>query len=216
MSDGFLDWQQHDYYALLGVTRMADEEAIRKGFRRKALDCHPDRFPQDSAERQQAEQRFLQLTEARDTLLDPLRREAYDQQQELVQQSYLDAMVSQYQVPVKPPAKPASNFKDTLKAVYQQEDFPYRQADFVVDEEGASYYSEQAEEDTPQQRGGIPEHSRKNAAAFYYSQGLRFAARGQYRRAMYALNNAKMLDPEIDLPPHIMNKIRMYAYYSRS
>jgi hypothetical protein len=63
-----------DLYALLGVTQDATSEAIRRAYRKGALKSHPDRHPND----QRAAQRFLLLTAARDILLDPAAREAYD------------------------------------------------------------------------------------------------------------------------------------------
>lgn len=206
----FLDWQKHDFYALLGVTRMATGDEIRKAYRRKALDYHPDRWPLDSPERTDAEKRFLKLTEARDTLLDTVARETYDRDQDLTQQAWLDAIVTQYQaqVPVKPPPKPSSDFKETLKNMVEQ---TYAQSEYRTGESQAQYDDE--EDETPK-RKGLPEYSRKNAAAYYYSQGVRFAARGHYRRALYAMNNAKMLDPEIEISPYLLNKIRSQAYYS--
>lgn len=216
MSSELLDWQKDDFYALLGITRMADAETIRKAYRRRALECHPDRLPLDSPERKAAEGRFLLLTDARDTLLDPLRREAYDRQQDLTQQAWLDAMVSQYHVPMPPApkAKPRSGFQETLKQVFEQtleEETP--QTDFIVGDNGAHVSADEADEAQASHKG-IPGYSRKNAASYYYSQGVRFAARGQYRRALYALNNARMLDPELEISPYLLNKIRTQAYYS--
>jgi len=218
MSQDFLAWQEQSYYVLLGVSHRASEEEIRKAYRRRALDCHPDRFEQESPESQMAHERFRALLEARDTLLDPLRREAYDQQQAILQQAHLDALASQYQVPVQAPRKPESTFRDTLHKAFEQarEQEHAQRADFVVDENGAQIYSrrEAGDEDEAPERG-VPRHSKKNAAAYYYAQGMRYAARGQYRRAFYALNNARSLDPELEIPAHIMNKIRTYAYYGR-
>ncbi|MGV3523724.1 MAG: J domain-containing protein [Candidatus Sericytochromatia bacterium] len=210
MDAPFLDWQKNDHFALLGITRMAGEDEIRKAYRLRALECHPDRF-QDEAQRADAALRFQKLTEARDTLLDAERRSAYEQEQQWVQQAWLDAMASQYQVPINPPP-PRQSFRDTLHQAVEAANERERgqHADFVV---GDTLGYDSEEEDTPQR--GIPEHSRKRTAAFYYAQGLRYAARGHYRRALYALNNAKMLDPEIVIPPHVMSKIRTQAYYSK-
>lgn len=216
MNDAFLDWQKDDYYALLGITRMAQEAEIRRAYRQRALECHPDRFPLDSSEREGAERRFRLLTEARDTLLDPQLREAYDREQESLQQAWLDAHRQQYEIPVNPPPAPKKTFKESLQKAYEkaQQEADFQRADFLVDDMGAHIYTSSKEEDAL----GCDQkarRSRKNAAAFYYAQGMRFAARGQYRRAWYALNNACMLDPELEIPPHVMNKIRTYAYYTR-
>ncbi len=212
--NAFLEWQNNDYYALLGVTRMDDEDSIRKAFRKQALADHPDRF-QEPEQRAAAEARFLLLTEARDTLLDPLRREAYDREQDLLQQVYLDAMAVQYktQLPLNPPPK-KKNFRETLFEVYENNQTLDPSTDFIVGDQGPRHFDDQTDDEHDNSKG-IPEHSKKNSAAFYYSQGLRYAARGEYRRAWYAISNAKMLDPEMDIPPHVINKIRIYAYYTR-
>ena len=63
-----------DYYDILGVPRNADADAIKKAYRRLAMEHHPDRN-QGSAE---AEARFKELSEAYEVLKDPDRRAAYD------------------------------------------------------------------------------------------------------------------------------------------
>jgi curved DNA-binding protein CbpA len=213
MSSEFLAWQSEDLYALLGITRMANDDDIRKGFRNRAKDCHPDRFPLGSDERENAGQRFKELTIARDLLLDHRQRADYDRQQDLVQQAYFDAVV--YQVPVQPkPPPPHNSFGDTLKRVYQQ----YEENEAA----GLNYFerhsdSQETEEETePETSKGVPAGSRKNAASFYYSQGMRLAARGQFRRALYALNNARMLDPELQISDSLISRIRAKAWYSKS
>lgn len=212
----FLEWQNNDYYALLGVTRMDDEDHIRKAFRKRALADHPDRFQQPE-QRAAAEARFLLLTEARDTLLDPSLREAYDREQDLLQQVYLDAMVSHYQtqIPIQTTPPKKKNFRETLFEVYENNQDPAASADFVVDEQGPRHFRDADDELEEEPAKGIPGHSKKRAAAYYYAQSLRYAALGQYRRAWYAISNAQNLDPELDIPAHVVNKIRIYAYYTR-
>ncbi len=63
-----------DYYAILGVTRDADEAEIKKAYRRVALESHPDRFPDD----EDAHERFRLASEAYETLSDPVKRSRYD------------------------------------------------------------------------------------------------------------------------------------------
>src|SRR3954447_3280009 len=65
---------KRDYYETLGVEKSANPEAIKKAFRKLAMDCHPDRNPGDHS----AEQRFKELNEAYDVLKDDQRRAAYD------------------------------------------------------------------------------------------------------------------------------------------
>jgi molecular chaperone DnaJ len=64
-----------DYYELLDVSRNVDAQGLKKAFRKKAMECHPDRNP-DNAE---AEQKFKELNEAYEVLKDPQKRRAYDQ-----------------------------------------------------------------------------------------------------------------------------------------
>lgn len=66
----------HDYYATLEVARDADADAIRKSYRRLALQWHPDRHPE--GERAEAEARFKRIAEAYEVLSDPEKRARYD------------------------------------------------------------------------------------------------------------------------------------------
>lgn len=63
-----------DYYAVLGVDPGADAEAIKRAYRRKALELHPDR----NGGSREAEEGFKRVTEAYAVLGDPARRTAYD------------------------------------------------------------------------------------------------------------------------------------------
>src|SRR5689334_14105580 len=64
-----------DYYATLGIAREATPEEIKKAYRKKALECHPDRNPNDH----KAEAQFKQVSEAYEVLSDENRRRIYDQ-----------------------------------------------------------------------------------------------------------------------------------------
>ncbi len=64
-----------DYYSLLGISKGCDEKELKTAFRKRAMECHPDRHPDDKA----AEQRFKEINEAYEVLKDPQKRAAYDQ-----------------------------------------------------------------------------------------------------------------------------------------
>src|SRR5215510_12946843 len=64
---------KRDYYEILGVPRDADEAAIKKAFRRKARELHPDVNPDPQAEAQ-----FKECAEAYEVLADAEARELYD------------------------------------------------------------------------------------------------------------------------------------------
>ncbi|MBP7126336.1 J domain-containing protein [Myxococcota bacterium] len=63
-----------DYYQVLGVSRDADREEIKKAFRRLALQYHPDRNPDDPS----AAEKMKAIAEAWDVLSDPEKRAIYD------------------------------------------------------------------------------------------------------------------------------------------
>ncbi len=66
--------QKRDYYEVLGVPSDVDEAALKKAFRRVAMECHPDRNPGDH----HAEERFKEASEAYEVLSEPQRRALYD------------------------------------------------------------------------------------------------------------------------------------------
>ena len=68
-----------DYYALLGVTKDANESEIRDRFRSLAREAHPDRASRDH--KAEAEAKFQELTEAVNVLTNPARRKSYDFEQ---------------------------------------------------------------------------------------------------------------------------------------
>ena len=57
---------KRDYYEVLGVEKSADQEAIKKAYRKLAVKYHPDRNPGDK----EAEDKFKEATEAYEVLSD--------------------------------------------------------------------------------------------------------------------------------------------------
>lgn len=66
---------KRDYYEVMGVAKTANEEDIKKAYRKLAVQYHPDKNPDDKT----AEEKFKELGEAYEILSDPQKRAAYDQ-----------------------------------------------------------------------------------------------------------------------------------------
>jgi molecular chaperone DnaJ len=66
--------EKRDYYEVLGVDRAADEQALKKAYRKLAHEYHPDKNQGDKA----AEEKFKELSEAYAVLSDPEKRARYD------------------------------------------------------------------------------------------------------------------------------------------
>ncbi|KAL6187395.1 hypothetical protein ACLB2K_038794 [Fragaria x ananassa] len=64
-----------DYYAVLKLTRTANQEDLKKAYKRLAMKWHPDKNPADNKE---AEAKFKQVCQAYDVLSDPQKRQIYD------------------------------------------------------------------------------------------------------------------------------------------
>jgi molecular chaperone DnaJ len=65
---------KQDYYSLLGVSREASADELKKAYRKLAMQYHPDRNPGDKG----AEQKFKDISEAYEILKDDQKRAAYD------------------------------------------------------------------------------------------------------------------------------------------
>jgi molecular chaperone DnaJ len=66
---------QRDYYEILGISRDASQEEIKKAYRKMALKYHPDKNPGDK----EAEKKFKEAAEAYEVLGNPDKRKKYDQ-----------------------------------------------------------------------------------------------------------------------------------------
>lgn len=67
--------EKRDYYEVLGVSKTATADELKKAYRKKALQYHPDKNPGDK----EAEEKFKEAAEAYDVLSDPDKRARYDQ-----------------------------------------------------------------------------------------------------------------------------------------
>jgi molecular chaperone DnaJ len=66
---------KRDYYEILGLSKSASDEEIKKAYRKLAMECHPDRNPNDK----EAEEKFKECSEAYEVLRDPQKKARYDQ-----------------------------------------------------------------------------------------------------------------------------------------
>jgi molecular chaperone DnaJ len=70
----WLDMAQRDYYEILGVARDAEQDVIKKAYRKLAMQFHPDKNPDDK----ESEEKFKEAASAYEVLSDPQKRAQYD------------------------------------------------------------------------------------------------------------------------------------------
>lgn len=68
---------KRDYYEVLGLSRNATADDIKKAYRNLALKYHPDRVSADK--KKESEEKFKEMSEAYEVLMDPNKKAAYDQ-----------------------------------------------------------------------------------------------------------------------------------------
>jgi len=92
-----------DYYELLGIIRTANSDQIRSAFHRFARDHHPDNFIDSPEEAERHTMLYQQASEAYRVLLDPTKRNLYDEGLAEGRVHYRDDRLRETRRTMKPP-----------------------------------------------------------------------------------------------------------------
>ncbi|HEY9778476.1 MAG TPA: DnaJ domain-containing protein [Planktothrix sp.] len=106
---------EEDFYAILGVEDSAKPEEIRKAYLALARKLHPDRFPNDAAQRAIAQSQFVKVTRAHDVIGHAESRTEYDALRELSKKRGGGAVATPEPIAAQAPqsvATPATDWSD--------------------------------------------------------------------------------------------------------
>ncbi len=103
------DWLEKDYYKILGVSKDASADDIKKAFRKLARENHPDQNAGDK----DAEKRFKEISEANSVLSDTEKRKEYDEARSLFGSGF--RFPGSGGQPGRPGQGPGVNFEDLFR-----------------------------------------------------------------------------------------------------
>lgn len=198
------DWLKDNYYDLLGINQIASDEEITRAYRNKAKELHPDKYPIDSFEHGQAQEKFKNLLSIKEILLDKQKRSEYDNKLLEEQQIYLSFIANEYIIKNQPKEaeKPKTkSFKDILKEKMQN-DVLNPTDSFTFSNQAKSYYNED-DELTKEEKA---KKYKKEGAKKMYDLGIQALKYGDMHRAMTYFKSAQYLDPSIRVPTQYFRK----------
>lgn len=126
-----------DYYDILGVSKTAGTDEIKKAYRNLAFQYHPDRNPNDKA----AEERFKEISMAYEVLSDANKRAAYDASGGYTHSQYTESSAYRWQQAQQSNENPFMDEEAFWRwfsgsARYQRTEQPHYSADFKATRKG--------------------------------------------------------------------------------